>query len=122
MYLPGGLKSRVSVQLPGTASIQRLEERSCQFLLTPQSLAFYFYIALNNFLKMRNYTIAIALFCSATGSRSLPAGDNAAADGFAETLLRKLKVMPPAKCTCQDGFTLIDGTCTRSIETDPQVN
>ncbi|CDJ43463.1 oocyst wall protein COWP, putative [Eimeria tenella] len=69
---------------------------------------------------MRNYIIAIALFCSATGSRSLPAGDNAAADGFAETLLRKLKVMPPAKCTCQDGFTLIDGTCTRSIETDPQ--
>lgn len=72
---------------------------------------------------MRHYIIAVTLFCSAAGSRSLAVEDgNATANGFAEATMRRLKEMPPTKCACQEGYTLADGTCIRTTESEPQVN
>ena len=83
----------------------------------------FFSIAPLPFFKMKYCTVAITLFCSVSRSRSLEAGDdNVTPDGYAETLLRQLKAMPPAKCTCQDEYTLRDGMCVRSVEVEPQVN
>ncbi|CDJ48400.1 oocyst wall protein COWP, putative [Eimeria brunetti] len=70
---------------------------------------------------MRHYIIAVTFFCSATGSRSQTAADgDASAKVFAGAAMRQLKAMPPAKCMCQDGYTLIDGTCIMTIESLPQ--
>lgn len=73
--------------------------------------------------KMKHSMVAVTLFCSVSGSRTLKAGDDHAfTDGFTEALLRQLKVMPPAKCRCPDGYVLHDGTCIQSIEVEAQVN
>ncbi|KAL8444237.1 hypothetical protein Emag_005594 [Eimeria magna] len=70
---------------------------------------------------MKNCMAAITLFCTVSGSRALKAGDSyATADGFREAVLRQLKVMPPAKCTCQEGYVMRDGSCIRTVESHPQ--
>lgn len=72
---------------------------------------------------MKYWMAAIALFCSVSGSRSLKAGDDyATVDGLAEALHRQLKVVAPAKCNCHDGYAMRDGSCIRSVESEPEVN
>lgn len=72
---------------------------------------------------MKNCMVALTLFCSVSGSRALKAGGSyATTSGFQEAVLRQLKVMPPAKCKCPDGYEMRDNTCVQMIETDPLVN
>lgn len=59
------------------------------------------------FFKMKYCMVAVTLFCSASGSRALKAGDNYATDGtdeFREALLRQLKEI------CRSG-RMVDDLC-----------